>query len=929
MKKFLKIFLITLGVILLLMIITPFLFKKQIMNIVKEQINANVNAKVEFADFRLSLIRGFPDLYVSLDDLRVIGTGDFEQDTLLTFRRFSAKVDVMSVIRGDVIKVKSILLDAPTVNAIVLADGKPNWDIVKASTDTTVVVEDTTATGDFNISLRKFEIREANIRYTDLESNMSANLINLNFLLKGDMSKDFTKMQINTTIDGVDFVMDGVKLMNQVAFLFRSGIDADMANSVYTLTENEIALNELSMSLEGVVKMPGDDMDFDLSFSAAKTEFKTLLSMVPAIYMKDFESVRTDGELSLDMQVKGIYNDQVMPNVDLVLLVTNGRFKYPELPKSAEKIGIDLKVFWDGTQPDNSVIDLRRFYLELGGNPMDMTLLVETPISDLQFNGSMTGKLDFAGLNDVVPIEDVKMKGLLDANVELMGRMSSIENETYEDVKADGSMVLTGFELESPDFPQGLKIDKTVLNFSPRFLELVSFDARVGKSDMRMNGKLTNFIPYIFKDDTIRGQLAFASSLLDVNEFMSPSETVEETTTDTAALSIIEIPGNIDFRLSTAIDQINYDKLIIRDVYGVVIVKDSRAILDKLKMNLLEGSMGISGEYNTQDIKNPMVDFYMDIQNFDIPSTYTAFNTVEKLAPVAKHCTGKISASFSFTSFLDATMSPIMESVASRGMLSTRSIEISNSNSLVKIADALKNDKFRKLNLNDLKINFEVKNGRVYVEPFETNFGSTKMIVGGSQGIDQTLSYAVNMAIPRSEFGGAANSVLNSLTSSAASSGFQIQPGETVNVEALVKGTVSDPQVSINLKESLAQSTEALKEQLKEQVQEKVTEVKQEVTQRAREQADKLIRDAEVEAEKIRSAARSAADQVRKESDASSQKVLDEVAGRPKLLQEAAKKSAEKIRKEGYEKAAKLESEADAKASAVVNKAKAEADKIE
>ncbi len=73
----------------------PFLFKDKINARVKLEINKNLNAKVDYGDFGLSLIKSFPNFSFSLDDLSVVGIGAFEGDTLahidnFNFRHFRA-----------------------------------------------------------------------------------------------------------------------------------------------------------------------------------------------------------------------------------------------------------------------------------------------------------------------------------------------------------------------------------------------------------------------------------------------------------------------------------------------------------------------------------------------------------------------------------------------------------------------------------------------------------------------------------------------------------------------------------------------------------------------------------------------------------------------------------------------------------------------
>ena len=203
---------------------------------------------------------------------------------------------------------------------------------------------------------------------------------------------------------------------------------------------------------------------------------------------------------------------------------------------------------------------------------------------------------------------------------------------------------------------------------------MASFDSKLGKSDFALQGKVSNYIPFVLKDETIKGELSLRSSVIDVNEFMSSEEEPATAEADTAPMKIIEVPGNIDFRFTSAISKVYYDKLEIDNLKGLIIVKDKAVKMEKLAMNLLDGSFTLSGEYNTADLKNPFVNLDFNAQGIDIPKTTEAFATVEKIAPVAKNATGKISLGMTFNSFLTQDMSPVMNSIEGKGKLSSDQI---------------------------------------------------------------------------------------------------------------------------------------------------------------------------------------------------------------------------------------------------------------
>ncbi|MGM0408169.1 MAG: AsmA family protein, partial [Bacteroidota bacterium] len=353
MKKFFKwffrIFLSLILFIIILLIILPLFFKDDMLAKVKEEINKNVNAKVEFIDFKLSLFKSFPDFNLGLHEMSVIGIDKFENDTLIYFQSFNIQVDLMSALKKNIV-VKGVVLDKPFINANVLADSTASWDIAKPTEEIpdSLLIEEELAEDiaadtlsepmDYRVDLQKFQIKDAIIKYSDETANMVASIENLNFLLKGDLGMDYSDLTIETSIDAINVNMGGIQYLKNATFGFDATIGADMENMIFTFKENLLSLNAIALGFEGVIEMPDDDINMDVQFNTQKTSFKSLLSMVPAIYMEGFEELNTSGDLVLYGDVKGTYNDKQMPQANLKLLVENAMFQYPDLPKSVENI---------------------------------------------------------------------------------------------------------------------------------------------------------------------------------------------------------------------------------------------------------------------------------------------------------------------------------------------------------------------------------------------------------------------------------------------------------------------------------------------------------------------------------------------------------------------------------------------------------------
>ena len=66
-----------------LLIATPFLFKDKLVELAKKEANKQLNAKVDFGEFHLSLFKSFPDFRFDIENVSIVGVNEFAGDTLL------------------------------------------------------------------------------------------------------------------------------------------------------------------------------------------------------------------------------------------------------------------------------------------------------------------------------------------------------------------------------------------------------------------------------------------------------------------------------------------------------------------------------------------------------------------------------------------------------------------------------------------------------------------------------------------------------------------------------------------------------------------------------------------------------------------------------------------------------------------------------
>jgi vacuolar-type H+-ATPase subunit H len=929
MKKALSVILkISAGIIVLILILLftiPVLFKQKIKTKVEESIAASFKASVKFEDYSLGFFKDFPSLSFSLSGLSVVGVDKFDHDTLASVKSFDLVFNLLSLFKKTGYEVKSILIDKARINAIVHKDGSVNWDISR-DTAGSAASGANNESSNLKIRMQKVALINSSINYLDAGSDMQSYMNNVNLTMTGDMTMSETDMQISGKIAEFTFIMQGMKYLNRVVIDSRIDLLANLDKMKFTFRDNFLSINDLKMTFSGVVLMPANVIETDVRFNTMQTSFSSLLSLIPAVYMKDYKDLKSNGEFVLSGTAKGIYSDadSTMPDVALSLSVTNGTVSYPSLPEQIKNINISSKLFLDGKVTDRSTVDIDKFHMELAGSPFDMTFYLRTPVSDPDFKGFASGKIDLTALSRAVPMDSINLSGVIDMAVNMAGRISMIEKGKYEDFKASGNIGVRDMAVAMKGYP-AVKINRAAFEFTPAFASLTDADLIIGsKSDFELNGRLGNYIPYFFRNQTLRGNLSLHSKLTDASQIMS--EMVADTTVrkDTSSLTVIRVPKNIDFDFDALIEEFRYGNINAEKVKGHLIVRNGVLSLRETGMNILNGTLTMNGDYDTRDTLKPVMKADMEIRNIGIKDAFKTFNTVKTLAPAAKGIDGKISVKLSFGSLLGSNMMPVIKTISGEGNLKSDEITLVESGTFDKVKQLLKlgdnyNNTFRNVN-----VSFKIEDGRIYVRPFDVKTGNLKMNISGDQGLDQTINYFVKTEMPRSDLGGSVNALIDNLAAQAAAFGITYKPADVIKVNMKVSGTFTRPVISpVFGNASVAGTTE------KESVtKEAVNLGKEKARAEAEKQADELVREAEEKGQQLRDEAAKAAESIRKEADARAKKLVDDNKNKSSLEKIAAQQGAEAIRKGADKKANQLVNEADVQSKKLVEEAKTKGDEI-
>jgi hypothetical protein len=691
--------------------------------------------------------------------------------------------------------------------------------------------------------------------------------------------------------------------------------------------------------------------DMRLQLDASKSSFKDFLSLIPAFYRTGYESMVSSGSLSLKALLDGKMDAVNMPAWDVSMNVSNGSVKYAGLPGKISNIEIDAgSKFPGGSDFNKMTVEVPKFNAKLGENSLKSSIFLSNLEVDPLIKSGIHANVDLATLKNFVPIpKGESYSGILDANVDLKGKMSSIDLGQYDEFDANGVIDLSEMKYVSEELSEEVIVDHMQLTFSPKALELNDLNAKMGGSDFQMSGTISEYFGYVFKETgQLVGEFDFASNYLDLDALMNvyPEEAPAKPAKNASKKEITPqeeagptlVPDNIDFKLNTSIAKAKYNGIVAKDVKGKTAILSEVATLKDFSMKALGGTVGLDGSYDTKDPNDPKFDFEYRLKDIEIAELTKNFLTIEKLAPIAQYAKGRISSNFSMTSSLDDNLMPILTSISSNGDISSRSLSISDVPLLEKIEQKTQLKNISNKTLDNFKAHFSVIDGKVMLTPFDVKLGKIPTKVSGFTTLDKEMNYKFAMNIPKNQI--PEKLIKEDEKGLTIANGLHpnIKLGElpaTIKANVFAIGDVKNPKITTDLPDVLRQAVkdqvgnviddvkQTVIDSVKTIIDDKTDQIKAEVEA----QKKKILEDAQKRADQVKVEGKNAADVVRAEAQKQGDRLIQEAGSNP-IKKKIAETGAKKLKDEAEKKAQGLENTANQKADDIMRKAREEADKL-
>ncbi len=341
--------------------------------------------------------------------------------------------------------------------------------------------------------------------------------------------------------------------------------------------------------------------------------------------------------------------------------------------------------------------------------------------------------------------------------------------------RPSGTVDFSGLRAFTPYFPVRLRMPGTRLRFNMNEVQLDSAMVRLGRSDMRLTGSVTNLARSFFRKDTLRGELLVTSDRIDCNQLMRAMEAgtayaakieagykdtiggngetddmeempvVSDTMSFTGGSSLFVVPANVDFTFQTDIRKVLFGKLELDSIHGEVVMRNQCIELSDLELRSSAADMSTSAVYKATDTLKAYTGFALQMHDIRIDSLVHLIPSLDTLFPMLRSFAGTVDFHIAAEAWLDSTMMIDLPTLRAAAYLDGKDLVLMDGETFAEISKMLMfKNKERNL-IDSISVELAVKDGTVEIFPFLVEIDRYKAAVGGKHNIDMTFKYHISV----------------------------------------------------------------------------------------------------------------------------------------------------------------------------------------
>ncbi len=360
------------------------------------------------------------------------------RDTLLRFDQVVVGVNALDYLLGDgSISLGYLRIDNPTIRLVTDSAARYSWDIVRP--DDTPTTD--TSTTDFNI--RHLRINNARVIYFDRPQAIAFFADSLTLRTDGLLSLDAVDADVELSTRKTSLGIDWVRYFRRLPLAFEGHISFDDKNDTcvnkYRFEDARLTVAETGIDIDGYVRPDTSGADINITYKLSSPSVDKLFAAIPTSIVSTPVNVK-QGKVDMNGSIVGRTDSLHLPVIRGKAYIENVRAQYENMPREIEDLTADFNMLIDDSRPDSSYVNLDIFHVKGGKSEIEATVRLTQLLARTLVDCRLKAHVDMTDVCGVIPIDNTRMSGLVDADIKTNFRLSDLQHYNLSSLQLHGQV---------------------------------------------------------------------------------------------------------------------------------------------------------------------------------------------------------------------------------------------------------------------------------------------------------------------------------------------------------------------------------------------------------------------------------------------------------------------------------------------------------
>ena len=732
-KKILFYLSLVLGVLVLSLTLSVFLFKDKIINQFIREANKQLSTPVKIKKMDVSVWESFPHLSIVMYDV-YIEDSQPGQYPLLLAAEISFQLNLIDVWHDRYV-VQGLRIKDSETSLKINAKGENNFTVAKSG--------DKKRSGSVTFALQNVKLENTKVRYVDLSADQEYSFSSAHLMASILTQNDIYNIKATGELITEKINVNQRSFLANKLFQIESELVYDDLQKLLTIKPSLLHLKGSAFTVSGQYKWKEKNI-IDLVTEGKDTDIQSLLSLLPESMAGKFERYQSKGDVYFTAKLKGEISARKSPSISIDFGFTNATLFHPNYQSKIESASlVGSFASSEILQAGAATLVLKNIKGKINNEPFSANLIIQN-FDHPDVICDFKGRVDAGALLGFYPISNISdVTGAFLADVSFKGKIELLRKKaTAQRVATQGTIDLQNIGLSYG--PDNVKLRNLSgnLQFSNNDLALSNVKGRLGNSDFTLNGFFKNIITFLlFENQPIGIETDLKSDFLDVDQlfaigFGSPSAGKNQQ-------YAFNISRNINLNFNCDVKGLRYKRFHASNLKGDLLVKNEMAVCRKITFNSMGGDMTLSGIVDDQNKQAVDVVSSFKLNGIYLDSIFYVFKNFDQDFIQDKHLKGKTFADVYLEMTLNQNLKLFSETLIGDITATIQQGELNNFEPMKKLNRYLNDQGLSQLRFSDIKNDIHIENKTVYIPQMEVRTNVTTIKISGTHTFDQQIDYRI------------------------------------------------------------------------------------------------------------------------------------------------------------------------------------------